>query len=202
MTIAEFYQQIYYQNPPKDSAEFINIFESVDVSFDKEDNAETLRQMMRLTADYVHNLVRRESYGKALPVIKKAIDLFESAPDLAGGDLYNIPYYESLIASQAVANYYLKNYQTAKRDFNLLNQRFPDNDRYRAWQAAIEGKWIKTALEILLPVMALSVLGIYLFERFEIELGANICLWIGTPATLLYMGLSAYKWLKERPRRT
>lgn len=141
MTIDELHKELYSKNSYDNPTKFIEFYESrikeIDVLFEKS-NDETKFKLMRIQGDYVHFLVRKENYRKALPIISNTVSFFEYHLESTNKDLFENQYFENIIFDRVVANYYSKQLKKAANDLNKLRKRFPHNDSYKSWSIAIK----------------------------------------------------------------
>ena len=201
MTIDKLYNQIYNDESTKNSDTFIDIFEThkdLIVGSNVSQNTEIHNQVMRLTADYAHNLTTRENYKKAQPQIDLAIGLFESYPEFKTTDLFTLEFYESLIFDRAVVNYNLKQYKDSLNDLKSLNKRFPNNDKYKNWIAAAKTYSMQTFISILWYVIAGIVLATSLFDEQDIGDFYDYLLYGGAVILLITIVAEIIKRIRQK----
>jgi tetratricopeptide (TPR) repeat protein len=201
MTIDKLYNQIYNDESTKNSDTFIDIFEThkdLIVGSNVSQNTEIHNQVMRLTADYAHNLTTRENYKKAQPQIDLAIGLFESYPEFKTTDLFTLEFYESLIFDRAVVNYNLKQYKDSLNDLKSLNKRFPNNDKYKNWIAAAKTYSMQTFISILWCVIAGIVLATSLFDEQDIGDFYDYLLYGGAVILLITIVAEIIKRIRQK----
>ncbi|MEQ8908959.1 MAG: hypothetical protein RIC95_07190 [Vicingaceae bacterium] len=141
MTLKELYCQIYDGETTKDSDRFIEIYETnrpVVENVETEKSKDEHNMLMRLKADYAHNLTLKERYTKAIPEIQMALELFESYPDFKDSNHLQIGFYETLVFDKAIANFHLRNLNDSIRDLKKLTKEFPSNDIYSNWLKTIK----------------------------------------------------------------
>ena len=201
MTIDELYHQIYSDEATKNSTNFIDLFESnkdlVD-SLAVNGDKEVHNKVMRLTADYAHHLAMKENYKKALPIIDKAIRLFQEYPDFKDKELFKIEFYETLVFDRVVANYYLKRFKKAQHDLKILTAKFPDNDKYKNWLAATKTYSTQILINILWYVIAAVVVTTAIVERQDLGIFYDIILYIGAVALIAAMIAEITKVIRKK----
>ncbi len=201
MTIDELYDLIYTDETTKDSNRFLNIYEHNKNLVDNQiidGDKEVHNKVMRLTADYAHHLTMKENYKKALPIIDKAIGLFQTYSDFKDTDLFKISFYETLVFDRVVVNYYLKNIKGAKNDLKTLTDKFPDNDKYKNWLNATKTYSTQTFINILWYIIVAVVLTTAIVERIDIGVFYDIILYIGAVALITVVLAEIMKVIRKR----
>jgi tetratricopeptide (TPR) repeat protein len=182
MTVNELYDKIYTDDTTSDPKVFLGFLESnreIVENVTINGNQDLHDKVMRLTADYAHYLTMNENYKKAIPIIDKAVELFQTYSDFKDTDLYKIGFYETLIFDRAIANYYLQNFEYAKQDLKALTDKFPDNDKYKNWLATTKTYSIQKLINVLWYVIAAVVLLTSFTGREDIGVLYDIILILG-----------------------
>jgi len=201
MTIDELYAKIYADDSVQDSNVFLGIFEAhkgilETVSLDGK--PEFHSKVMRLSADYAHQLTLKENYSKAIPQIEKALALFQSHPDFEDKDLYEIGFYEKLIFDRAISNYYLKNFHAANQDLKVLRAKFPDNERYKTWLTASKSKSTQNLINALWFIVGAAVLLTTFIGQETMGALYDTVLYFGAIALIAVLAAEAIKILNKR----
>jgi hypothetical protein len=201
MTIKELYDKIYSTEETKTPDAFIplfeeniNLIESQDLQLDS-DSYETV---MRLTADYAHNLKIKEAYTKALPYLDRAIELFEDFKGFDKSKMNEVEFYRILRFDRGVSNYYKKDYFKSELDFSWLTKNNPDNDIYKAWISALRFRKYDLTIKILWYVIAASVICGAIVDRKTQGLIYDLILYSGVFALIAALVFETIKYINKR----
>ncbi|HEX8548862.1 MAG TPA: hypothetical protein VF691_17990 [Cytophagaceae bacterium] len=162
MEIDEFFSQNYVSGSIKDREQFVEVYERLKekIEFEAiERDPEKYNQVMRLTADYAHILVEKDSFNKAIPYLERAIHLMEGYTGFDQNKLWKVEFYTVLRFDRMVANYKLKNFDKAQADSVWLIKYFPENDQFQNWFNTIRRQKLNKTHYLFL---ALTIIGIFL----------------------------------------
>ncbi|MEH0152874.1 hypothetical protein V6R21_01945 [Limibacter armeniacum] len=202
MTITELYNKIYTDETTKESGRFIDIFETNRQVIDHEiidGDSEMHYKVMRLTADYAHHLTMTKDYKKALPVINKAIYLFQIHSGFKEVELLNIEFYETLLFDCVIANFYHKKFKEANRYLRKLIIQFPEKVIYHNWSSTIRIHSTQKLINVLWYVITVAAVTTTLFDGQYLGVFHDIILYIGVTAFAIAMSAEVIKLIiKQR----
>lgn len=201
MTIYELYDKIYSTDETKTSDTFIHLFEeniNLIESQDLQESSDSYNAVMRLTADYAHNLKTIEAYTKALPYLYRAIELFDNFMEFDQNKLNNVSLYKILRFDRGVSNYYTKNYAKSQLDFLWLIKNNPDNETFKNWIIAIRFIKYDRIIKILWYFTAGSVILINLVNRKTNSILYDWILYSGVFALITTLILETIKYVNKR----
>ena len=201
MTLDELYVKVYADDSVQDSNVFLGIFDAhkeIVENVTLDGKPELHSKVMRLRADYAHQLTLKENYSRAIPQIEKALVLFQSHPDYQDKDLYKIGFYEKLIFDRAISNYYLKNFHAANQDLKELRAKFPDNERYKTWMAASKSQSTQTLINALWFVVGAAVLLTTFIDQETMGFVYDTVLYIGAIALFAVLSAEGVKVLNKK----
>jgi hypothetical protein len=201
MTIKELYDKIYSTEETKTPDSFIplfeeniNLIESQDLKIDND----SYNAVMRITADYAHNLKIKEAYTKALPYLDRAIDLFENYNEFDKAKMNDVEFYRILRFDRGVSNYYKKDYSKSELDFLWLTRNNPDNDIYKAWISALRFRKYDLTIKILWYVIAGSVIFGAFVDRKTQGFIYDLILYSGVFALITALIFETIKYINKR----
>ena len=129
--LEKLYDKIYTDESTKNPRKFIQVVESDLSAINVFDNDSSNPKLTRLVADYGISLAKAGYIKKSIRYLERAIKWLES--DKKVNDLWTEPMYEALIFNRGFVNHKLQNRKKAKNDFNILAEKYPDNDLYQNW---------------------------------------------------------------------
>ena len=201
MRINELFDKVYSTDETKNPDTFIRMFEENIVLIENQviqSDIETYNAVMRLTADYAHNLRIKESYTKALPYLDRAIDLFENYNGFDKSKMNEVEFYRTLRFDRGISNYYKKNYSKSQLDFSWLTENNPDNDVYKNWIFGLRSRKYDLILKILWYMIAGTVVLLALIDRDSHRIAHDLILYLGTLALIVAPILELIKYLNKR----
>jgi hypothetical protein len=201
MTITELYDKVYSTEETKTPDSFIPMFEENYILIENQDiriDNGTYYAVMRLIADYAHNLRIKESYTKALPYLDRAIDLFENYDDFDKTKMNDIDFYRILRFDRGASNYYKKEYSKSQLDFEWLSTNNPDNDIYKNWISAIRFKKYDLVINILWYIIAGSVIISALINRKTFGFIYDLVLYLGVVALISAVIFEIIRYVNKR----
>jgi tetratricopeptide (TPR) repeat protein len=201
MTIIELYNKIYSTEETKTPDSFIPLFEeNIDFieSQDIQTDNDSYNAVMRIIADYAHNLKIKEAYTKALPYLDRAIDLFENYKGFDKTKMNDVEFYRILRFDRGVSNYYKKDYSKSELDFLWLAKKNPDNDIYKAWISALRYRKYDLTIKILWYVIAVSVIFGAIVDRKTHSLIYDLILYSGVFALIAALIFETIKYINKR----
>jgi tetratricopeptide (TPR) repeat protein len=201
MTIKELYDKIYSTEETKTPDLFIllfeeniNLIESQDLKIDND----SYNAVMRIIADYAHNLKIKEAYTKALPYLDRAIDLFENYNEFDKAKMNDVEFYRILRFDRGVSNYYKKDYSKSELDFLWLTKNNPDNDIFKAWISALRFRKYDLVIKILWYVIAASVVFGAIVDRKTNSFIYDLILYSGVFALIAALIFETIKYINKR----
>ena len=147
MTSEEIYElTLELQKKPSNYDSFIETVEANMSIIDNDivnNNSETYLYTTMIISHYAEILYRKNRYRKALPVLDKAISLWENNSKYENIDLEN-EWYLALNFHRGIANYRRNNIKKAKEEFTWLTTYDPENEQYREWMIGIKNHILGT----------------------------------------------------------
>ena len=201
MTINELFDKVYSTDETKNPDTFIRLFEENIILIENQDlqiDNVTYNAVMRLTADYAHNLKMKESHTKALPYLDKAINLFENYSGFDKTKMNDVEFYRILRFDRGVSNYYKKNYSKSQLDFSWLIENNPENDAYKSWIFGLRYRKYDWVLNILWYIIAGSVILLSLIDRDSYRFAHDLIVYLGAFALVVAPILGIIKYLNKR----
>lgn len=200
MTIKELYNKVYTTDETKSSDQFIRLYEENKFLIENQEitEDENHEAVMRLTADFAHHLVTKESYLKALTYLDKAIVLFENYNGFDLSKMNDVAFYRILRFDRGVANFELRNYSKSHYDFKWLMKNNPDNETFRNWNNAIVYRKIQIQIRFLWYLLAgLLILEIFI-DRTTFNILHTTVLILCSLSLLSILFLEAIKYKNKR----
>ena len=151
-SIKQILDEIYSKENTKSPRDFVDNFEKHYHLIEAIDHNETMDMndtYSQLIADYGIALAETQSYKKAIPVLDKALNLFQNNKKFSPESLRNLEFYQALLFSRGKSYFNLDNFELAKLDFELLTELYPDNSIYAKWTSAIKNKNLNRTRNIL-----------------------------------------------------
>jgi hypothetical protein len=201
MTINELYDHVYSNTDTKKPDIFIKTFEdNLAIIENQEIHAdnEIYNAVMRLTADYAHNLRIKEAYTKALPYLDRAIDLFENFPDFDNTKMNDVDFYRTLRFDRGISNYYKNHFSKSEKDFHWLVKHNPDNDIYKNWVFALHYRKYDLTIKILWYIVIGSVVFSALASRLNYNFINSLILCSGAIALIISIILEIIRYINKR----
>jgi tetratricopeptide (TPR) repeat protein len=201
MTINELYEKVYSTEETKTADTFIHLFEENVTLIESQDikkDDETYNAVMRLTADYAHDLRIKEAYSKALPYLDRAIELFENYNGFDKSKMNDVEFYQILRLDRGISNFYKRNYSLSKPDFLWLLKYNPDNEIYKSWISGLRFRKYDTTIKILWYVVGGSVLISALTDRKTLGFFFDLILYLGALALIATIVFEIVKYMNKR----
>lgn len=200
MTIKELYNKVYSTNETKTPEVFVQLYEKNKDIIDNQDTTDddSYEAVMRLTADYAHHLVIKESYKKALPYLEKAIDLFENFKGFDLSKMNKVSFYNILRFDRGRAYYYLKCYSKSNSDFFWLVTHNPDNDSYKNWLENIRLRKLNVLNSVLWYILAVLLILEIFIDKITYKTIHTFLLILSSFLLLSILVLEAIKYIRKR----
>lgn len=201
MTIIGLYDKVYSTEEAKNPDSYIRMFEENSKLIENQDiliDDESYNAVMRLTADYAHDLKIKESYAKALPYLDRAIELFENFNGFHKEKINNVEFYKILRFDRGVAHYELKNFNKSQVDFMWLKSNNPDHDVFKNWIYALRLRKYNILINILWLIAVGSAIIGTLVDRKMNSLIHDLILYSGTIAFITALIFETLKYITKR----
>ena len=197
-SIQEIADEIYNNVRPKSPQDFINSFEKYNNIINTLDYNLTsidYNTYSQLISDYGIAIAETKSYKKAIPIIEKGLLLLRNNSSFSSETLPTLKFYETLIFKLGTSFFYVKDYSSAKSNFQLLTKLYPDNSIYQNWMIAIKNKTLNRIKNILWYCVTGSTLLSVIFNKTPLD---NIFLGIGVFCLISVLSLELVLYFRRK----
>ncbi len=133
MSIQELFDTIYNKENGINSNQKMTILEeNLNIINGLEfENKDEFSKAIQLLGYYGVTLAYTGFYSKAIPFINQTQKQIEKQFELNKKNIWEDPLFEELIFVRGVTNFNLKNLNLAKKDFQVLVEHYPENEKYK-----------------------------------------------------------------------